>query len=390
MLEEIFPCRTSGVWENPIRRKGGIIRLWGGKGRRRPSTESYKMKEKVDALYYEFSKEDGTEGLPLATLCGSLVLRQLTKFHVVDRGNCKRRWKPRFGLKTEELDAFFDIIEPTQMILSELASASASKPFLIDPKDILRKGLTGSNTLEELAFAHEVLKDRVASVGRVAFKFYSKGFGEAPMSPATTNSSVYEELEGIQGADEQLKRYLRHPRIAEAVDTNAIRRFQSAPQTALSDLGTVTVTELKKFFPDREAEDFPRVRHWNSRTGRMHEIEHPSNYGDDSTRILTDDFITERTEDRKKSSGAFVRFQEPPGSTAYRTVTEVSRAGAPSRSDHTRRIGAEHVSDRPVSCADQRGRLRTPKASFACTGPCAKRRSRRASGPRSLQASKEE
>ncbi|KAJ7086915.1 hypothetical protein B0H15DRAFT_950426 [Mycena belliarum] len=290
------------------------------------STESYRMKERVDALYYEFSKEDGEEGLPLATLCGSLVLRQLTKFHIVDRGHCRLRWKPRFGLKTEELDAFFDVLEPTQLLLSELASATASKPFVIDPKDILRKGLSGSNTLEELAFAHEVLKDRVASVGRVAFKFYSKGFGETPSSPATTNSSVYEELTGVYGPDEQLKRYLRHPRIADAVDVNAIRRFQSAPQTALSELGTVTVAELKKNFPDREPEDYPRVRHWNSRTGRMHEMEHPSNYEDDSTRILPEGFVTNRTADRKKSSGAFVRFQEPPEVSAYRTVTEVSKA----------------------------------------------------------------
>ncbi|KAJ7106134.1 hypothetical protein C8R43DRAFT_1140630 [Mycena crocata] len=258
-------------------------------------------------------------GLPLATRGVAIVAQSLTKFYIVDRGISSTVYKLRFAVRGTEIARIFEVVEGTQIVLDDLASLLQSDAYNIDPEGILCSTFAGADSIEHIAWAHQVLRIQLAHAAKIAYKYYMRGWGTNLVSPTSSHSSLYGELWNEANRENQLKLFFRHPRVAQHIKTLSLHAFQTAPDTPLDVLAPVDVSDITSSFPERSSEPLPMIRYWNKNTGKLHELEYPTSYEDSSLWVAPDEqYVTKR----KMSS---IRFAVPP-TQVYTTMTEVSQA----------------------------------------------------------------
>ncbi|KAJ7471338.1 hypothetical protein B0H11DRAFT_1919883 [Mycena galericulata] len=271
----------------------------------------------VQEIYYSFTS--ARDECPLGRQCQAFSNELLSKFKIADRGISRVHWRPRWALREEEQNRVFDLIARVQELLDQLARLTNQDTYRVDPKGTLCTALEGSESLDELAWAFGLLQERLRNATDVAYKFYQRGKGRPAASPATTQSSLYNEMDRYGCLDQKLKVYVKHPRISLLLGAETIRAFTADPELLLAKLTTMNVEALLWEFPARAEEDEPATWVWNKSSNRLEEVVDTTW----TSRILPTPYVTSRSRERVSA----VRFAPSVGTPDLsRSNAEVAQA----------------------------------------------------------------
>ncbi|KAJ7446168.1 hypothetical protein B0H11DRAFT_1930199 [Mycena galericulata] len=291
----------------------------------------------IQELYYSFTS--ARDEIPLGRQCQAFSNELLSKFRIADRGISRVRWRPRWALREEEQARIFELISRVQELLDDLARLTNQESYRIDPKTALRSALEGSESLDELAWAFGLLQERLRNATDVAYKFYQRGKGRPAASPATTQSSLYDEMDRYGRLDQKLKVYIKHPRISLLLGAEKTEAFTANPDMPLGKLSAMNIDTLLREFPDRTEEDDPATWVWNKSTNRLEEVVDATW----TSRIIPTPYVTSRSRERVSA----VRFAPPPETVEpSRSAVDVAQAADAA-------IAAVEARMRPIQTEDQ-------------------------------------
>ncbi|KAJ6469061.1 hypothetical protein C8R47DRAFT_1078180 [Mycena vitilis] len=272
-----------------------------------PEQELEALPTRVEYLYEEF--RDADEETPLVFRCAELVDRPLTKFDFLDRGldTSPAGDRPRFQVRHRKATGIFEVVDLLQLTITEMSKLTkARKTYQVDPKGVIRDAfLRGRDSIKDIVWAHALLRLRVANGAKVVEKLYTRDKGYEALSPATTVSSLWENME-LLSPNSRLKGFLRHPQVSRTQEeVESYNRFIQHPQTPLSELVNLDVDDLTKAFPAEPIDQQGQVQFWNRQTNELSSAASSYEAGKDWQPPVGN--FTDRT--RQRSTGG-VRFEE--------------------------------------------------------------------------------
>ncbi|KAI5886762.1 uncharacterized protein SCHCODRAFT_01105670 [Schizophyllum commune H4-8] len=215
---------------------------------------------------------------------------RLTPERVVDRGIARNSTKTRFTLHAEFLAFIEDVVGDVDNVLSTLypatteAYGAGTECYEVDPGGVLLEALKGSKSLAALNVAWSLFNSRCVTAARKHRKYKAlveahieKRAPNAMLSPLTTPRSVYSDMNHLEDNETKLKYLLGSAPSA----TDVLRPSDAQHRTAGrvprppreerlrfvgQDLRFVAPppSPLIRAFPEREAEDMPRLVYYEN------------------------------------------------------------------------------------------------------------------------------